>query len=66
MQLVEFGKERAAAFNYHDLAWNKLNIAGLQRKLGIMLGFKHHKNRSLTTGIVKRGLKLISDEALKS
>lgn len=65
IQILEFGKEKAAAFNYHNFPCNQSNMAGLQRKLSIMLGFKRRKNISLTIGMVRRGLKLISDEELK-
>ncbi len=65
IQILELGKEKAAAFNYHHFSCNQSNMAGLQRKLCIMLGFKRRKNISLTMGMVRRGLKLIPDEESK-
>lgn len=65
IEILEFGKEKAAAFNYHHFPGKQSNMAGLQRKLSIILGFKRRKNISLTMGLVRRGLKLIPDEESK-
>lgn len=63
--LLEIGRDRGGAFDYREPVWRGGNIAGLQRKLSILLGFKYHYNRSLTRGIVKRGLSLIPDESFR-
>ena len=64
--IVDVTKDRAGAFDYSLPAWNRSNIAGLKRKLDLLLGFKHQQNRSLTLAILKRGLKLIPDDVYRN
>jgi hypothetical protein len=61
-QIVEIGRDRAGAFDYNADSWNSYNVSGLQRKVSLLLGFRHQQSRSLTMPILKHGLKLISHE----
>lgn len=61
-QIVEIGRDRAGAFDYNVDSWNTYNVSGLQRKVSLLLGFRHQQSRSLTMPILKHGLKLIPHE----
>ncbi len=39
--IISFDRDRAAGFNRSQLSWNSANVAGLQRRLSILLGFRH-------------------------
>ncbi|MBL1260684.1 MAG: hypothetical protein COB33_009170 [Thiotrichaceae bacterium] len=60
--IISFDRDRAAGFNLSQLSWNSANVAGLQRRLSILLGFRHIECRSLTLPLVKLGLKVISHD----
>jgi len=60
--IVTFNRDRAAGFNVAQPSWNSGNVAGLQRRLSILLGFRHVECRSLTLPLVKLGLKVISHD----
>ncbi len=64
-QIVAVGRDRGAAYDYSRPAWNTLNISGLKRKVSLLLGCKHQHNRSYTLGLLKRGLKLVSDDTYR-
>ncbi|MCF6324584.1 MAG: hypothetical protein L3J89_09725 [Gammaproteobacteria bacterium] len=60
--IISFDRDRAAGFNRSQVSWNSANVAGLQRRLSILLGFRHVECRSLTLPLVKLGLKVISHD----
>ncbi len=62
-EIVEISSKRAAAFNYRRAAWNTDNVSSLKKKVGILLGWRHHQNRSLTISSLRLGLKIVSDAA---
>lgn len=59
--LVEVGRNRAAGCNDRQPAWGNDNVAGLQRKVSILLGFPDFRTRSLTGALAEKGLAWISD-----
>ena len=64
--ILTFDKDRAAGFNSSLPAWNRANVAGLQRRLSILLGFKHVECRSLTLPLVKFGLKVVTHDEYRA
>ena len=63
--LVEVSRNRGSAFNYREPAWGNDNIAGLKRKVSILLGFNDLWSRSLTSALADKGLKWIEDDELE-
>ncbi|MEN8128663.1 MAG: hypothetical protein ABFS45_00425 [Pseudomonadota bacterium] len=57
--IVEISRDRAGASNYNKPCWNSTNVAGLQRKVSLLLGFRQLTDRSLTMVFLKQGLKLL-------
>ena len=50
--IVEFNRDRAAAFNYGQPAWNaENNCSGLQKKVCVLLGFPPGRTRPLTEAL---------------
>ena len=64
--ILTFDKDRAAGFNSSLPAWNRANVAGLQRRLSILLGFRHVECRSLTLPLVKFGLKVVTHDEYRA
>lgn len=64
-EIVEISRKRGAAFNYRKPSWNTANITSLKKKVGILLGWRHHQNRSLTIAIRRQDLSVVSDAADK-
>jgi len=60
--IIRFDKDRAAGINLSQPVWNTDNVAGLQYRLSILLGFKYVECRSLTIPLVKLGLKVLSHD----
>jgi hypothetical protein len=60
-EIVEISRKRGAAFNYRRPSWNTANITSLKKKVGILLGWRHHQNRSLTIASLRQGLRVVSD-----
>ncbi|VAW85186.1 FIG00613413: hypothetical protein [hydrothermal vent metagenome] len=58
--IIQFERDRASGFNKQYPVWNTNNIAGMQYKLCILLGFRHRECRSLTLPLAKLGLKVIN------
>jgi len=57
--IVTFDRDRAAGYNTLASGWNTENVAGLQYRLSVLLGFRHTECRSLTLPLVKLGLKVV-------
>ena len=53
------------AFDYRAATWNEGNISGLQKRVGILLGLKDFRTRSLSGGFADAGLELVSEEVFK-
>jgi hypothetical protein len=64
--IAEISRKRALAFNYRRASWNTDNISSLKQKVGLLLGWRHHRNRSLTVSSLRKGLKVVSDAAYKN
>ena len=64
--ILTFDKDRAAGFNTLSVSWNTGNVAGLQRRLSILLGFRHAECRSLTLPLVKLGLKVVTHDEYRA
>lgn len=60
--VVALGRDRAAAGDYAAEAWAQRAGSGLQRRVSVLLGFKHHAPRPLSMGMLKQGIKLIRHE----
>ncbi len=60
--IIRFDKDRAAGVDLSQPVWNTDNVAGLQYRLSILLGFRHIECRSLTIPLVKLGLKVIAHD----
>lgn len=61
--IVEISRDRAGALDYNKPCWNSTNVAGLHRKVSLLLGFRHLTDRSLTMVFLKQGLKLLPHES---
>ena len=59
---VEISRERTSAFDYRRSVWDSGNMAGIQKKAGILLGLEQCKNRSLAGVFHTRQLTLIPDD----
>lgn len=64
--IIKFDRDRAAGFDHSQPSWNSGNISGLQRKLSILLGFRHIESRSLTQPLIKLGLKVVAHADYRS
>jgi hypothetical protein len=50
--IVALGRDRAAGFDYSQPSWNQPgNCGGLQRRVSLLLGFRHAFSRPLTTAV---------------
>jgi len=51
-EVVLLGRDRAAGFDYSKLSWNEpRNCSGLQRRVALLLGFRHAFSRPLTAAL---------------
>lgn len=61
--IVDLSRNRATAFDYSQPSWNTGNVAGLQKKVGILLGLKHvDRFRSLSGVLAERKIRLLPDD----
>ena len=55
------GRDRGGGFDYAEAAWQKPdNSAGLQRRIGVLLGFADCSSRSLTAALADRHLSVVA------
>lgn len=55
--IVRFSRDRAAAFDDSRPAWDEPgNESGLQRRVGLLLAFRHTHTRSLVEALQRKGL----------
>ncbi len=64
--IIKFDRDRGAGYNVLAPSWNTDNVSGLQRKLSVLLGFKHIETRSLTLPFSKLGLKVVSHDTYRA
>ncbi len=57
--IVELGRDRAAAGNTGGVSWNERTLSGLQRRVAMLLDFRHAESRSLVFRLNKEGLTLM-------
>lgn len=61
--IVSLGRNRATAFDYSQPVWNTGNVAGLQKKVSVLLGLKHIDSvRSLSGVLADRKIRLLPDD----
>jgi hypothetical protein len=62
--IVAIGRDRAGGFDDNKPAWNTDNVSGLARKVGILLGVRSIRERSLTDVFTDAGLEIVPDADL--
>ncbi len=60
--IVEVGKNRVAAFDYHQKFWRHQQLRGFELKLRLRLGMKILESYSLTLPILKQKVKIVPNE----
>ncbi|HUG26162.1 hypothetical protein [Piscinibacter sp.] len=62
--IVRLGRDRAGGFDYSQPAWDRGdNCSGLQRRVSLLLGFRHAHTRSLAHALDRQKLVLLSPQA---
>ncbi|MEN8178871.1 MAG: hypothetical protein ABFS39_09635 [Pseudomonadota bacterium] len=56
--VVDLGRDRAAAGDCGADTWSERAVSGLQRRVGLLLGFQQSSTCSLVAGLLNEGLKL--------
>ncbi len=60
--IVRLARDRSGGFDYAEGAWQRAdNCAGLQRRIGVLLGFADGSSRSLTAALSDRNLSVPTD-----
>lgn len=64
--IIQFERDRASGLNKARPVWNTSNVAGMQYKLSVLLGFRYRACRSLTLPLAKLGLAVINHDEYRT